>query len=122
MTMDCPRPFSISAATLRATMVLEPPGAKGTTRRIGFVGYVCASDAAEIANESRNRTVFIVLLELIAAQTAVDGNHRAGDVARERRGEEAHEVRDVRRLAVFADRDVLLAFFLAEFGRVVAQD
>ena len=29
-------------AALRATMLLDPPGAKGTTRRIGFVGQVCA--------------------------------------------------------------------------------
>src|SRR5216110_3067930 len=49
-----------------------------------------------------------VLSELVATQAAVDGNHGAGDVARERRGEEAHEVRDVLGLAVLAHRDVVL--------------
>src|SRR5581483_10577885 len=61
-------------------------------------------------------------LELVAAQSAVDRDHGAGDVARPRRGEEAHQVGDVLGLAVFADRDVLAALALAELGRVVAQD
>src|SRR5260370_1400299 len=60
--------------------------------------------------------------ELITTQAAVDGNHRPGDVARERRGEKADQVRDVRGLAVLAHRDVLFALALAKLGRVVAQD
>src|SRR6185503_10336452 len=40
--MDWPSPFSISAASVRATIDELPPGANGTTSRIGFVGQVCA--------------------------------------------------------------------------------
>jgi hypothetical protein len=38
MYTSWPSAFDISVATLRATMVLEPPGANGTTRRIGLIG------------------------------------------------------------------------------------
>jgi hypothetical protein len=38
MTMGWPSAFSISAPTARATIELEPPGAKGTTSRIALVG------------------------------------------------------------------------------------
>src|SRR6185503_8724543 len=53
---------------------------------------------------------------------AVDGDHGAGDVARERRGEEDDQVRRVFRLAVFAERNVLALFLRAPLGTVVAPD
>src|ERR1700675_2646704 len=46
-TTNCwPSPLLISAEKARATMEELPPGAKGTIRRIGLVGYVCAGAAA----------------------------------------------------------------------------
>src|SRR3990167_4397671 len=60
--------------------------------------------------------------ELVAAHPAVHGNHRAGDVARKRRGEKAHQVRNVLGLAVLAERDLVLFLPLAALGGVVAQD
>jgi hypothetical protein len=41
-TIGWPRPFSISAASVRATIESCRRGANGTTRRSGFVGQVCA--------------------------------------------------------------------------------
>src|SRR6185295_10730105 len=97
-TMICwPRPFSISAAKKRATMLELPPGANGTSRWIGFVGYACAPAFEKIKNSRREANRIRPLLELIAAQAAVDRNHGAGDIARERRGEEAGEVREILR-------------------------
>src|SRR5258708_510975 len=45
--------------------------------------------------------------ELVTPQTAVDRDDRPGDVAGQRRGQEAHEVREVLRAAVLAHRDLL---------------
>src|SRR6185436_11079381 len=60
--------------------------------------------------------------KLVSPQSTIDGNDRAGDIARERRDKKADQVGDVRRLPVLAYRNVVLALLLAEFGRVVAPD
>src|SRR3954466_14090012 len=90
---------------------------------IWFCGF-CAQPATRAVTSKANFFMFIspVKSELISPQTTVDGNHGAGDIARPRRDEKAHEVREVLGLAVFAHRDVLLALLLPELGRIVAQD
>src|SRR5688500_15637435 len=74
MTIGWPRRFSISAPTARATIELEPPGAKGTTRRTGLVGQACACAAkdtrARIAGN--NRFMRIPLSELLRVLRGVD--------------------------------------------------
>src|SRR3954447_23871695 len=60
--------------------------------------------------------------ELVTAQPAVHRDDRAGDVAGQRRGEEADERRDVLRAAVLADGDVPRRVLGALLGRVVALD
>src|SRR5689334_19922761 len=81
-----------------------------------------ATEAAAAASNIWRRVGMPLSSELVAPQAAVDRDHRAGNVARERRGEEAGEVREVLRLAVLAHRDVVLALALSELGRIVAQD
>src|SRR5262245_10606928 len=49
-----PSSFAISSPMKRATSVELPPGAKGTTRRMGFAGYVCAFAPAMKRRRSRN--------------------------------------------------------------------
>src|SRR5262245_57665183 len=101
----------------------------------GTSKFTCVAGCDALANASREANAAAMAptrisrllgmappLELVAPQSSVHGNHGAGDVAGARRGKEAHEVRDVLQLAVFADRDLLLALLLAELGRVVAQD
>ena len=60
-TIGCPRLFSISAASVRATIDELPPGANGTTRRIGFVGQVCACAQTESSASAAtsDRSIFL---------------------------------------------------------------
>src|SRR5262245_25209849 len=101
----------------------------------GTSKFTCVAGCDALANASREANAAAMAptrisrllgmpppLELVAAQAPVDRNDRAGDIARPRRGEETHQVRDVLGLAVLADRDLLLALLLAELRRVVAQD
>src|SRR5262245_29749832 len=60
--------------------------------------------------------------ELVTAQATVHGDHGAGNVARQRGGQEAHEVGDVLGLAIAANRDLVLRLPLPVFRRVVAAD
>src|SRR5919198_6529204 len=109
--------------------VWQSQASGGTSKFTGVAGCDAfasakrgASVEATAAMISWRREGMCTSLELVAAQAAVDGNDGAGDVARARRREEADEVGDVLGLTIFADRNVLAAFALAEFGRVVAQD
>src|SRR5262245_61866465 len=52
ITTACPRFSDSAGTTLRVTMSVPPPGAAGTTRRIGFAGY-CAS-AGEMSGAARS--------------------------------------------------------------------
>src|SRR5262245_23205963 len=61
-------------------------------------------------------------LELVAAQTAVHGNDRAGDVGRQRRHQQTGKVRDVVRFAIAANRDFVGRLPLPVFRRIVAAD
>src|SRR4051812_27189496 len=101
-----------------------PAGTSKPSGAAGCAALASASRGASAAAAAAIRTSRLwgmsFSLELVAAQTAVDRNHRAGDVARLRRGEEAGEVREVLGLAVFAHRDVLVAAALALLGRIVA--
>src|SRR5215470_18789976 len=112
ITIGCPSGPSISCATARATMDELPPGANGTTSRIGLVGNCCP--CAIVAVASRINTAKLRMLplpspsELVAAQAAIDRNHCPRDVARERRREKAREMRDVLGLSIFADRNFVL--------------
>src|SRR5438552_13835820 len=45
ITTVCPRFSDSAGTTLRVTMSVPPPGAAGTTRRIGRVGYCAHADA-----------------------------------------------------------------------------
>src|SRR5688500_13764181 len=105
-----------------------PPGAKGTTKRIGFAGQPCAlapsgtatASTASASNARRARIgVFILLvlsvgrLVLVAAQPAVHREHGAGDVSGARRGEEHGEVCELPGLAVAAHGNLVLRLLLA---------
>src|SRR5258706_10953273 len=57
-TNCCPSPFDISAEKARATIDELPPGAKGTTRRIGLFGYVWACAAAPQHAAAANTAIF----------------------------------------------------------------
>jgi len=52
ITTVCPRFSDSAGTTLRVTMSVPPPGAAGTTRRIGRVGY-CAH-AGEMSGAARS--------------------------------------------------------------------
>src|SRR5260221_13682364 len=106
-----------------------PPGANGTTKRIGFAGYCAAAMSGIMASASAARRTSdssVIAISsrsvLIAAQPAVDGIDGAGDVAGARRGEEHGEIGELFGLAVPAHRDLGLRLPLAVFGRVVAAD
>src|SRR5688572_2887323 len=60
--------------------------------------------------------------ERVAAQAAVDRQHRAGDIAGDRRGEEDREHGEILGLAVTPHRDFLGGLLRAEFGGVLAAD
>src|SRR2546421_1790175 len=109
--------------------VWQSQAAAGTSKFTGVCGCEALASAkrgaraAATAPNSISRLVGMGFSsKLVAAQAAVDRNHRASDVACERRSEEARQVGDVLGLAVFAHRDIFLAFPLAKLGRVVAQD
>src|ERR1700716_1218134 len=61
-------------------------------------------------------------LELISAQSAIDGNDRTRDVARHRRGEEQGERGEIRGLAPIAHRNLFLGKMLAIIFGIVAAD
>src|SRR6185312_15852943 len=61
-------------------------------------------------------------LELIAAKPTIDRDHRAGDIARPRRGEENGEHGEVLRLAPIAHGDLLFGKSFAIILRIVAAD
>src|SRR6267143_5427548 len=126
---------STAYVPLRSTFAGTPPGVNTTS----FTGLplivtsrpptwnepmsrnamgLCAQPASS-ASAKTARVLILPPSKLVTPQPAVDRDHRAGDVARARRGEEADEVRDVLGLAVLAHRDVVLALVLAELGRVV---
>src|SRR5882672_7716494 len=58
ITTVCPRFSDNAGTTLRVTMSVPPPGAAGTTRRIGLVGY-CAS-AGTARSQTRARGMNLV--------------------------------------------------------------
>src|SRR6202171_2646681 len=121
----CPRIFDISAATERPTISELPPGANGTTNRIGFTGYVCACAANTNASATMAAAAIRFIsssLKLISPKAAVDRDHRPGDVVGARRGEERNEIGDVLGLAVLAHRNLVLALPLPVLGCVVAKD
>src|SRR5206468_2144776 len=91
----------------------------GTSKLTGVAGCAAfamarrgASAAAPAASRNSRRSIMAPSSELVAPQPAVHGNHRAGDVARARRGEEADQVCNVLRLAVLADGNLFLALLL----------
>jgi hypothetical protein len=59
MMIGCPNVSVILCPTMRATMSEPPPGAYGTTMRMGFVGYAAAvaarCDSAAAANVQYNK-------------------------------------------------------------------
>src|SRR5712672_1911576 len=57
-----------------------------------------------------------------APPPAIGRNHRAGDVARHRRGEENRKRRQILRLAPIAHRNLFLGKVLAKIFRIVAAD
>src|ERR1700692_428839 len=61
-------------------------------------------------------------LKLIAPQPAVDGDDRAGDVARHWRGEEHGQCGEVFGFAPIAHRDFFLGKVLAVIFRIIAPD
>src|SRR5687768_8813901 len=119
----CPSCVVSSCATERAMISEVPPGANGTTKRIGFVGKPWAEAPREMASAAAPASSLFMRVswsELVAAQAPVDGNDRAGDVARARRHEEGDERRQLLRLAVAAHVDLVLRLPLPVLGRVVA--
>src|SRR5687767_6128794 len=60
--------------------------------------------------------------EGVAAQAAIDRQHRAGDIAGDRRGEEDRECGEILGLAVAPHRDFPGGLLRAEFGGVLAAD
>ena len=60
--------------------------------------------------------------ELVAPQAAVDRNNGAGDIAGQRRGQKAHEICYILRLAVAADGNLVVGLPLPLLGRVIATD
>src|SRR5262245_21415612 len=127
----CPSCLLSSLATVRATISDVPPGANGTTKRIAWRGHAaCARASAGHAMQAaaaRARRRWIVMRrlrrpELVAPQAAVDRNHGAGDVARARAGEKAHQIGDVLGLAVASHRNLVIALPLPVLRCVVAQD
>src|SRR5687768_2624390 len=63
-----------------------------------------------------------VFSERVAAQATIDRQHRAGDIAGDRRGEEYREHGEILGLAVAPHRNFLGGLLRAEFGGVLAAD
>src|SRR5713101_3428054 len=73
ITTLCPRLSCSAGTTLRVTMSVPPPGAAGTTRRIGRAGY-CASAGAWSPETSASSAMNRVTAHLA-------GDHVAGSRA-----------------------------------------
>src|ERR1700674_3855749 len=104
---DWPSCVVSSCATERATISELPPGAKGTTKRIGFEGHAWAlaangkaSARPNAAMALRGKFIESSCLVLVAPEAAIDGIYGPGDVAGARRGEEHRQVRELLGLAV----------------------
>src|SRR3954469_19807848 len=101
----------------------------GTSKLTGVAGCEAlaaakrgASAAAEAASNTWRRVIMGSSSELVAAHAAVHGDDGSRDVARARRSEETDQVRDILRLAVLAERNVLALLLRAALRAVVAPD
>src|SRR4051794_40225064 len=102
-----------------------PPGTAKFTAVCGCEALARAKRGAKAAATPLRRSSRLFMMvpsELVTPQPAVDRDYRTGDVPRPRRSEKGDEIGQIFRLAVFANRDVVLALMLAELGRIVAQD
>ena len=101
--------------------ILDRKGARRKlARKYRLHAVVAQREAVGRALELRTTSRF--LSELVAPQPPVHRYYRAGDVACERRGEKAHQRRNVFRRAVLPLRNLVLGLPLAIFRRVIAQD
>src|ERR1051325_7477085 len=69
ITMLCPSGFAIDCAITRATVSVGP-GANGTSKVIGWVGYCCAS-ALDAANAAAMASVDMVFTVILLGETAI---------------------------------------------------
>src|SRR5581483_2985345 len=69
ITMLCPSGFAIDCAITRATVSVGP-GANGTSKVIGWVGYCCAS-ALDAANVAAMASVDMVFTVILLGETAI---------------------------------------------------
>src|SRR5687767_2119429 len=67
MTIDWPSRSPSFCATMRATMSVEPPGGKGTIRRIGFAGQAWADAAPGCSSAAAHRVANTSALIVIPA-------------------------------------------------------